>query len=94
MSVTIDELKAVLNEFCGDIDAVGGLAKNEHDFYGPASDPEWTDLGTTYKNACHLLGRTPKYQEDDDGESEFDSDLDRPDPDGSDTTGEFELPKE
>lgn len=55
---------AALREFCGDVEAVGGLERNDEGYASPRGTDGWSDLGKAYINACAALGRTPQWSED------------------------------
>jgi len=60
------DLKKVLREFIGDIDATGGVCKFEDtDDYAPVGDKDWIDLGETYLKACKALRRRPHIVKED-----------------------------
>jgi len=63
-----ETMRAVLPEFCNDIEAVGGVVKTtgqnySHGNYTLAYDKDWVDLAETYVKACHALGRNPMVVE-------------------------------
>jgi hypothetical protein len=65
----VPELTAedVLWEFVEDIDSTGGLGYSyEEKQAAPAADLRWTALAVTYKKACRVLGRKPRWAECDD----------------------------
>jgi hypothetical protein len=59
-----DMIRAALTEFAQDIEAAGGVRREDDGLAVPVGDPEWVDLGETYLRACAALGRKPLYQKE------------------------------
>jgi hypothetical protein len=54
-------LRAVLEKFVEDVEATGGVAVRHVAITYPLAAEDWTDLASTYLQACAVLGREPKY---------------------------------
>ena len=58
--LNIDSLLCALENFCTTVEAAGGVLADKGVFYQPVGDPEWTDLGQAYIQACEALKREAK----------------------------------
>lgn len=57
-----DPIKAALLAFVQTIEDTGGVTEHTGaDDGGPATDPEWLDLGDAYRDACAALSRPIKW---------------------------------
>lgn len=59
----------VLRELCYCIEVTGGILYRDG-LAIPLGDPEWSDLGTVYLDACAVLGRVPYEAKDYDEEED------------------------
>ena len=50
----------LLKEFCDDVDATGGVTRND-DGVATLMCDAWPDLAAVYLKACRLLGRAPVW---------------------------------
>jgi hypothetical protein len=49
-----------LLEFVETIDTLGGVFLASDGEHRPVGDPDWSDLGRAYMQACEALGQDPK----------------------------------
>jgi len=54
-----DDKTMALASFCSTIEMTGGVRQNDTGCYAPVCDPDWTDLGEAYREACLALDRLP-----------------------------------
>lgn len=54
-----ENMEAILRKFIADVEAAGGIHLGWNHRYGPVMCADWTNLASTYLNACELLGHPP-----------------------------------
>ena len=59
--MTVEKMRVALRSLIDTVNVTGGVIRDAEGFVSPAVDPEWTDLGSAYIEACEALGEDPEW---------------------------------